>query len=214
MSSGAVPAVTSPYRHRHGWQRSLGAAAVPPRTAGHREVPKAVRRIVRACSERDIEVLTLFAFSSENWRRPRPEVEVLLKLFLTTLRGEIRRLDTANVRLRFIGDYGPFPKICRITSSRPNADRRQHRFDLGHCRQYGGRWDGPGGAPSVRSRAGRPIATGRYHAGCPASFTCLSDLPDRICSSAPAASSASAIFALADGVCRAVFYRSVVAGLR
>jgi len=79
-----------------------------PRAAGHRAGAKAVRRIVRACGERGIEVLTLFAFSSENWRRPPREVELLMNLFLTTLRGEIRRLEAANVRLRFIGDRSAF----------------------------------------------------------------------------------------------------------
>ena len=83
-------------------QRSL------PRTAGHREGAKAVRRVVQACSEYGIKVLTLFAFSSENWRRPQWEVDVLMKLFAATLRSEIRRLDAANVRLRFIGDHLAF----------------------------------------------------------------------------------------------------------
>ena len=77
--------------------------------------------MVEACAERGIEVLTLFAFSSENWRRPRPEVEVLMDLFLSTLRGEIRRLHDANVRLRVIGERGAFPRPCRTTSPRPSS---------------------------------------------------------------------------------------------
>ncbi len=63
-----------------------------PRTMGHREGARAVRRVVEACAARGIEALTLFAFSSENWRRPRPEVEILMNLFVRTLRSEIRRL--------------------------------------------------------------------------------------------------------------------------
>ncbi len=155
-------------------QRSL------PRTAGHREGAKAVRRIVRACSERDIEVLTLFAFSSENWRRPRPEVEVLLKLFLTTLRGEIRRLDTANVRLRFIGDYSAFPG--NLQDYIVKAERRTAAntgLTLVIAANYGGRWD----LTQAARRVSEAVLEGRLQPGdiTPTvlhSFTCLSDLPE------------------------------------
>ena len=112
------------------------------RTAGHREGAKAVRRIVKACSERGIEVLTLFAFSSENWRRPRPEVELLMNLFVTTLRSEIRRLDVANVRLRFIGDYRAFS--ATLQSYIAKAERRTAQntgLTLVVAVNYGGRWD-------------------------------------------------------------------------
>ncbi len=155
-------------------QRSL------PRTAGHREGAKAVRRIVQACSERDIEVLTLFAFSSENWRRPRPEVEVLLKLFLTTLRGEIRRLDTANVRLRFIGDYSAFP--ANLQDYIVKAERRtvaNTGLTLVIAANYGGRWD----LAQAARRVSEAVLEGRLQPGdiTPGvlhSFTCLSDLPE------------------------------------
>ncbi len=155
-------------------QRSL------PRTAGHREGAKAVRRIVRACSEREIEVLTLFAFSSENWRRPRPEVEVLLKLFLTTLRGEIRRLDTANVRLRFIGDYRAFPE--NLQDYIVKAERRTAAntgLTLVIAANYGGRWD----LAQAARRVSEAVLEGRLQPGdiTPAvlhPFTCLSDLPE------------------------------------
>lgn len=112
------------------------------RTAGHREGAKAVRRVVKACSERGIEVLTLFAFSSENWRRPRPEVELLMNLFVTTLRSEIRRLDAANVRLRFVGDYRAFSET--LQSHIAKAEQRTVRntgLTLVVAVNYGGRWD-------------------------------------------------------------------------
>ena len=155
-------------------QRSL------PRTAGHREGAKAVRRIVQACSERDIEVLTLFAFSSENWRRPRPEVDVLLKLFLTTLRGEIRRLDTANVRLRFIGDYSAFP--ANLQDYIVKAERRtvaNTGLTLVVAANYGGRWD----LAQAARRVSEAVLEGRLRPGdiTPAvlhPFTSLSDLPE------------------------------------
>lgn len=84
-SNPALPhhvAIVMDGNERWAQQRSL------PRTAGHREGAKAVRRVVQACSECGIKVLTLFAFSSENWRRPQWEVDVLMKLFAATLRSE------------------------------------------------------------------------------------------------------------------------------
>ncbi|HCB14360.1 MAG TPA: di-trans,poly-cis-decaprenylcistransferase, partial [Gammaproteobacteria bacterium] len=117
-------------------QRSL------PRTAGHREGAKAVRRVVEACVERDIAVLTLFAFSSENWCRPRREVEILMNLFLTTLRGEIRRLDVANVRLRFIGDHRAFsPTLQDYIRKAEQRTMRNTGLTLVIAANYGGRWD-------------------------------------------------------------------------
>jgi undecaprenyl diphosphate synthase len=155
-------------------QRSL------PRTAGHREGAKAVRRVVQVCNERGIEVLTLFAFSSENWRRPRREVEVLMNLFLTTLRGEIRRLDTANIRLRFIGDSGAFSATLQDYIAK--AQRRTARntgLTLVIAANYGGRWD----IAQAARRVSEEVLAGRlpcvditpavlHH------YTCLADLPE------------------------------------
>ncbi len=155
-------------------QRSL------PRTAGHREGAKAARRIVRACGERGIEVLTLFAFSSENWRRPRPEVDVLMSLFLTALRGEIRRLDETNVRLRFIGDPNAFSDTLRRYML--EAERRTAANDgltLVVAANYGGRWDIAQAARRVSEEvlAGRlqpnEITVDRFH-----HYTSLADLPE------------------------------------
>ncbi|MBK8534969.1 MAG: isoprenyl transferase [Candidatus Competibacteraceae bacterium] len=155
-------------------QRSL------PRTMGHREGAKAVRRIVQACSERGVTVLTLFAFSTENWRRPPWEVEVLMKLFLATLRNEIRRLDEANVRLRFIGDRSAFSGILQDYTAK--AERRTAAntgLILVIAANYGGRWD--------MAQAGRKlaeeVAAGRLQPGSITAdlfhhYTCLSDLPE------------------------------------
>ena len=155
-------------------QRSL------PRTAGHREGAKAVRRVVQACSERGIEALTLFAFSSENWRRPRREVEILMNLFLTTLRGEVRRLNAANVRLRFIGDRGAFSGTLQdymVKAQRETAANTG--LDLVIAANYGGRWDISQAARRIAER----VAAGQLRPDdvTPAVFhreTCLSDLPE------------------------------------
>ncbi len=155
-------------------QRSL------PRTAGHREGAKAVRRIVQACSERGIEALTLFAFSSENWQRPRPEVDVLMRLFLTTLRSEIRRLDAANVRLRFIGDQSAFSTTLQTYITK--AEQRtagNTGLNLNIAANYGGRWD----ITQAARRIASDVAAGRLQ---PTDvvpelvhrYTCLAELPE------------------------------------
>ncbi|MDG4552017.1 MAG: polyprenyl diphosphate synthase [Candidatus Contendobacter sp.] len=150
------------------------------RTAGHREGAKAVRRIVEACSERGIEVLTLFAFSSENWRRPRPEVELLMNLFLTTLRREIRRLDVANVRLRFIGDRSAFAATLQEYIAK--AEQRtvaNTGLTLVIAANYGGRWD----ITQASRRVAEAAAAGRLQPGEITAdllhrYTCLADLPE------------------------------------
>ena len=79
-----------------------------PRAMGHRAGVSAVRSIVDYCARQEIEVLTLFAFSSENWRRPKDEVSMLMDLFISTLQKEVDKLDRNGIRLRFIGDRTAF----------------------------------------------------------------------------------------------------------
>jgi len=151
-----------------------------PRTMGHREGVKAVRRVVEACAERGIEVLTLFAFSSENWRRPRPEVEILMNLFVRTLRSEIRRLDTANVRMRFIGDHRAFSPT--LQDYMVQAERRTAHntgLTLVIAANYGGRWD----VTQAARRLAEDVAAGRLQlvdvtAESLHRYTCLADLPE------------------------------------
>jgi undecaprenyl diphosphate synthase len=113
-----------------------------PRVAGHRAGIKPVRRTVEYCAERGVEVLTLFAFSSENWRRPPDEVSGLMALFLEALEREIAELDRNGVRLKFIGDRG------QLSPSLNDAARAAERRTAGNRRlmlviavAYGGRWD-------------------------------------------------------------------------
>src|SRR3569832_702763 len=81
-----------------------------PRIAGHRAGVETVRQVVRACGEKGVEVLTLFAFSSENWRRPEQEAGLLMELFLTALQRETRKLHENNVRLKVVGERQAFNK--------------------------------------------------------------------------------------------------------
>jgi undecaprenyl diphosphate synthase len=125
-------------------------------------------------------MLTLFAFSSENWRRPRREVEILMNLFLTTLRSEIRRLDAANVRLRFIGDHRAFsPTLQDYINKAEKRTMQNTGLTLVIAANYGGRWD----IVRAARRAAEDIAAGRLLLNdlTPEIFhhhTCLADLPE------------------------------------
>src|SRR5476651_1607205 len=83
-----------------------------PRVAGHVKGVEAVRDIVEACVTRGVEYLTLFAFSSENWRRPEEEVSLLMRLFVTALEREVSKMHANNIRLKVVGDLVRFgPKL-------------------------------------------------------------------------------------------------------
>lgn len=88
-------------------------ARLMPRVAGHRAGLQAVRKVIKACATRGIPVLSLFAFSSENWRRPKEEVESLMSLFLSGLEGEVGELHEHNIQLRFIGCRDRFSDVLR-----------------------------------------------------------------------------------------------------
>src|SRR5512141_332846 len=78
-----------------------------PRVGGHRKGVEAVREVVKSCMERNVEFLTLFAFSSENWRRPAEEVTFLMQLFLRSLEQEVGKLHENGIRFRVVGDLTP-----------------------------------------------------------------------------------------------------------
>ena len=113
-----------------------------PRVAGHRRGVEAVRAVVRACAERGVEYLTVFAFSSENWRRPEEEVSVLKQLFHMALEQEVEKLHEAGIRLRVIGHVAPFGEtiegLVRRAEARTAANRK---LTLTIAANYGGRWD-------------------------------------------------------------------------
>ena len=113
-----------------------------PRVAGHRKGVEAVRATVRGCIERGVEYLTLFAFSSENWRRPPDEVSILMQLFIRALEQEVAKLHDNGIRFRVIGDTGRFePKIRELIASGEALTERNSRLMLTVAANYGGRWD-------------------------------------------------------------------------
>ena len=113
-----------------------------PRIAGHRRGVEAVRATVRACAERGIRFLTLFAFSSENWRRPAEEVALLMQLFQVALANEVEKLHKNGVRLKVVGDTRRFDaNIRRAIEQAERLTAANHGLTLTIAANYGGRWD-------------------------------------------------------------------------
>ncbi len=113
-----------------------------PRVAGHVKGVELVREAVRACLERGIRYLTLFAFSSENWRRPKEEVSLLMQLFVKALQQEVEKLHRNGVRLRVIGDLSQFDeKLQELVRKGEATTAGNTRLDLTIAANYGGRWD-------------------------------------------------------------------------
>ena len=113
-----------------------------PRLAGHHRGVETVRGIVRYCLERGIRFLTLFAFSSENWRRPQEEVALLMQLFSKALQNEISKLDRNGVRLRIIGDLSCFDANFRgLIAAAEQQTSGNNKLTLTVAVNYGGRWD-------------------------------------------------------------------------
>ncbi len=120
------------------WARSRGL----PRTVGHRAGVKSVRAVVAESVRQGVRNLTLFAFSSENWQRPEAEVSVLLQIFMSTLRGEVRRLNDNGVRLRVVGDRTAFPeKLQQRIEEAETLTAHNRTLTLQIAANYGGRWD-------------------------------------------------------------------------
>lgn len=113
-----------------------------PRVAGHAKGVEILRNVVESCALRGVEYLTLFAFSSENWRRPADEVSMLMRLFMTALEREVTKMHVNDIRLRVVGDLSRFDDKLRAMIA--NAERRtagNSRLTLTICANYGGRWD-------------------------------------------------------------------------
>ncbi|WP_051789399.1 polyprenyl diphosphate synthase [Endozoicomonas montiporae] len=132
-----------------------------PGLAGHRAGVSAVRNIVEACGEYGVKVLTLFAFSSENWNRPRNEVNGLMELFLRALRRETRRLKRNQIRLKIIGDVSGFsPDIQRHIREAEALTANEHKVTLVIAANYGGMWD----IAQASQQIARKVKQGELHA--------------------------------------------------
>jgi len=113
-----------------------------PRTAGHARGVQSVRAAVETCGKLGVRYLTLFAFSSENWRRPADEVSLLMRLFVQALEREVSRLLEQGVRLRVVGDLSAFePKLQQLIAQAQENTAHNDQLHLTIAANYGGRWD-------------------------------------------------------------------------
>ena len=120
------------------WAKSRGL----PRSSGHQKGVKSVRRIVKHCAKIGVNTLTLFAFSSENMNRPREEVGLLFKLFLTVLKNETKKLKDNNIRLDIIGDLSVFTsEIQNLAEEAQKQLQNNTGLNLVIAANYGGQWD-------------------------------------------------------------------------
>jgi undecaprenyl diphosphate synthase len=113
-----------------------------PRHAGHRAGVRSARDVVEACAAAGVKVLTLFAFSSENWRRPPSEVDSLMRLFVEVLQREVDALHSNGIQLRFIGARESLPTILRKRMADAEAlTAGNSRMTMVLAVAYGGQWD-------------------------------------------------------------------------
>jgi undecaprenyl diphosphate synthase len=134
-----------------------------PRVAGHKKGMDALRACVRHCGERGVKVLTVFAFSSENWQRPADEVSALMELLAVALAREVPQLQAEGVRLHFVGDRSALGEKVRAGLAQAEAVTASNtRVVLNVCFNYGGRWDIAQAAAKVAAR-GEPITEAALH---------------------------------------------------
>ncbi len=147
--------------------------------AGHTAGVEAVRAVVETCLAEGVEVLTLFAFSSENWRRPEEEVGALMKLFLLALQREVKKLHRNNIRLRIMGDTSRFNETLREHIQQAEALTAQNtKMTLVVAANYGGRWDVTQATRRIASLvAAGEISMQEVDEDLVQSFICLGDLP-------------------------------------
>ncbi len=112
------------------------------RHSGHKAGVEAVRKVIEACAKRKVKNLTLFAFSSENWKRPKAEVNLLMELFLVSLRRELNKLHENNILIRFIGDRTAFAgSLLKQIIKAEELTKKNTGLVLAIAVNYGGRWD-------------------------------------------------------------------------
>lgn len=144
-STAAIPEVAAVPRHIAVIMDGNGRWAkkrLLPRVAGHQKGVERVRDVVRACIERGVGYLTLFAFSSENWRRPEDEVSKLMELFIQALEREVGKLHKNGVRLKIVGDLDRFDaRLQELIREGETLTAENTRLTLTVAANYGGRWD-------------------------------------------------------------------------
>ncbi|HEX5127846.1 MAG TPA: isoprenyl transferase [Rhodocyclaceae bacterium] len=148
-----------------------------PRVAGHKRGVETVRAMVKLCIERGVENLTLFAFSSENWRRPKDEVTFLMQLFLQALRDEVARLHKNNIRFRVIGDLSQFDEqLVRTIHDAEALTAANTALTLSVAANYGGRWDILNAVNAMLTA--QPDKRGHFTEEDLSPYLCMADVPE------------------------------------
>jgi len=150
------------------------------RHSGHKAGVEAVRNVIEACAIRKVEVLTLFAFSSENWSRPKTEVNLLMELFLVSLRRELNKLHENNIQIRFIGDREVFAtSLKKQIGKAEQLTKNNSGLVLVIAVNYGGRWDIVQASKALAKRvlAGQ-LAVEDITIESVGQYICMSDLPE------------------------------------
>ena len=138
MSSSKISHISIIMDGNGRWAKKIGM----PRAYGHREGIKSINKIVSACSLRQIEELTLFAFSSENWKRPNHEVKFLLSLFEESIQKYVDDLHNNNVKVNFIGDMSKFNnRLLKNINDAEKLTKDNTNLKLNFAINYGGKWD-------------------------------------------------------------------------
>lgn len=151
-----------------------------PRSFGHKAGVDATRNVVESCLKRGIPALTLFAFSSENWNRPRTEVRGLMDLFLRSLNREVDELHTNGVCIKFIGQVADFSEPLRSGMRQVEATTRDNKeMRLSIAVNYGGRWDIVHAAQQIAEKAvAGDLDPASIEEQTLARHCCLADLPE------------------------------------
>ena len=158
------------------WAKQRGL----PRAAGHKAGVTAAQKIVRACGERGIKTLTLFAFSRENWQRPRDEISALMRLFLQSLVKATNELHENNVQVRFVGELSSFHKQLREQiQATIELTKNNNGLCLVIALNYGGQWDITQAARIVAERVKNgELSTDDITESLFASHLAVADLPE------------------------------------
>jgi len=151
-----------------------------PRVVGHKAGVEAVRAVVEDCSQLKIKALTVFAFSSENWRRPDKEVGFLMDLFLSALNKEVTKLHENNIRMQFIGDTSAFSeKLQKRMSDAEFLTKNNTGLTLNIAVNYGGQWDITQAVKKIAVKIeNNELTSSQITPETINQHTCLSDLPD------------------------------------
>ncbi|MCA2018144.1 isoprenyl transferase [Vibrio tritonius] len=158
------------------WAKERGK----PRVFGHKKGVDAVRKTITTAAKLGIKAVTLFAFSSENWRRPEDEVGLLMELFITVLSSEVKRLHKNNLRLRIIGDVSRFnPRLQRKIEQAEELTRHNTGMVLNVAANYGGKWDITQAAKQLAQQvANGELTPEDIDESKMAQYISMSDLPD------------------------------------